>query len=143
MRIHMRTRATLIETNDTYLTVAEAARLLKVNKSTIWRWIDKGTLPAYRVGQKGVRLKQADLDQALTPARRDAQEGGRAAHTERVVIRPLTAAEQHQGLRALAELTRLRQELAAKYGTSTPASWELLNQSRDERTRDLRRDARP
>jgi excisionase family DNA binding protein len=39
-----------------YLTVAEAAELLKVHKSTIWRWIESGSLPAYRVGRRGVRL---------------------------------------------------------------------------------------
>jgi hypothetical protein len=48
--------------------------------------------------------------------------------------------EQQRGLHALAEMQRLRAEIAAKYGTPTAASWELLNQSRDERTADLMAD---
>lgn len=133
----MKTLAIFSETRptDKYLTVAEAARLLKVSQSTIWRWIDKGTLPAYRVGSKGVRLKKAELEQAITPVARETKKGGSMAQP--AVIRPLTTQEQQQGLQALAELTRLREELAAKYGTMTPASWELLDQSRGERTRDL------
>jgi hypothetical protein len=50
-------------------------------------------------------------------------------------IRPLTTQQQQQGLRALKEMQRLRAALAAKYGTIIPESWELLNASRDERTR--------
>ena len=58
-------------------------------------------------------------------------------------IRPLTTKEQQQGLRALKEMQLLRAELAAKYGTVTPESWELLNASRDERTRDLMHTPQP
>ena len=119
-----------------YLTVAEAATLLKVHKSTIWRWIENGSLPAYRVGQRGVRLKKADLERSLTPVGQE--KGGEQTvpeHERRV--RRLTIKEQQRGLRALREMQRLRAELAATYGTLTPESWELVNASRDERTREL------
>jgi excisionase family DNA binding protein len=119
-----------------YLTVAEAATLLKVHKSTIWCWIENGSLPAYRVGQRGVRLKKADLERALTPVGQE--KGGEQIvpeHEQRV--RPLTIKEQQRGLRALRQMQRLRAELTAQYGTLTPASWELVNASRDERTREL------
>jgi excisionase family DNA binding protein len=46
----MRTVHHNIDPTDEYLTVAEAASLLRVHKSTIWRWIENGSLPAYRVG---------------------------------------------------------------------------------------------
>ncbi|MBI4492651.1 MAG: hypothetical protein HY690_07660 [Chloroflexi bacterium] len=59
--------------------------------------------------------------------------------SKQIVIPRLTKEQQRRGLQALAELERFRDELAAKYGKLTPESWELLNQSRDERTRDLMR----
>jgi excisionase family DNA binding protein len=132
----MRTTHPIIDTTAEYLTVAEAASLLKVHKSTIWRWIENGQLPAYRVGQRGVRLKKADLERSLTPVGQE--KGGEQTvpeHEQRV--RPLTIKEQQRGLRALKEMQRLRAELVAQYGTPTPASWELVNTSRDERTREL------
>ena len=58
---------------------------------------------------------------------------------ERSAIPPLTKQQQRRGLQALAELERLSAAIAARHGTLTPESWELLNQSRDERTRDLMR----
>lgn len=51
----------------------------------------------------------------------------------------LTKAEQRRGLEALAELERLSAAIAARQGKLTPELWELLNRSRDERTRDLLR----
>ena len=59
------------------------------------------------------------------------------ARSERLVVAPLTKEEQQRGLRALAELERLSAEIAARHGELTLESWELINQSRDERTRDL------
>lgn len=47
--------------DEEYVTVAEAASFLKVSPSTIWRWIDQGVLPAYRIGQRRIRLRRVDL----------------------------------------------------------------------------------
>jgi hypothetical protein len=58
---------------------------------------------------------------------------------ERLGIRPLTEEEQKAALAAVARARELQQELLAKYGTLTPEGWELLNESRDERTKDLMR----
>jgi len=60
--------------------------------------------------------------------------------SERLVIPSLTKEEQRRGLRALVALERLSAEIAARHGSLTPESWELINQSRDERTRDLIRE---
>src|SRR6201996_5623596 len=49
------------EHEDSYLTVAEVAELLKLNQQTIRNWIDAGSLPAIRVGRR-VRIKREDLD---------------------------------------------------------------------------------
>jgi excisionase family DNA binding protein len=52
-----------------YCTVAEAARQLKVSVSTIWRWINAGSLTAYRVGPRRIRIKRKDLKALIRPAR--------------------------------------------------------------------------
>jgi excisionase family DNA binding protein len=49
------------------ITIAEAAERLGVNQLTIRRWIDDGTLPAYRLGQKNIRIKPDDLSALLKP----------------------------------------------------------------------------
>lgn len=49
---------------DSFLTVAEVAELLKLNQQTVRNWIDQGSLPAVRVGRR-VRIRRADLDRIL------------------------------------------------------------------------------
>ncbi len=46
------------------MTVAEVAALLKLNQQTIRNWIDRGTLPAVRIGQR-VRVLRSDLDELI------------------------------------------------------------------------------
>ncbi len=83
----------------------------------------------------GVRPSDLARLVALRPARLG--QGRRMAQSERLVIPPLTKAEQRRGLQVLAELERLSAAIATRHGKLTPESWELLNQSRDERTRAL------
>ena len=52
------------EYNETFLTVAEVAELLRLNQQTVRNWIDAGSLPAVRVGRR-VRIKRSDLDRIL------------------------------------------------------------------------------
>jgi len=52
---------------DSFLTVAEVAEMLKLNQQTVRNWIDQGSLPALRVGRR-VRIKQSDLDRVLADA---------------------------------------------------------------------------
>ena len=54
--------------DEEYLTVAEAATLLRVAPSTIRRWIREGDVPAYRIGRRRVALKRDDLSNLITPA---------------------------------------------------------------------------
>lgn len=61
-----------------FYTVAEAARLLAVNPSTVWRWIAAGRLPAHRVGQKALRIKREDVAALSRPATRRARSGATA-----------------------------------------------------------------
>jgi excisionase family DNA binding protein len=50
---------------DEFLTVAEIAKTLKVNPQTVRNWIDRGQLPAVRVGARRVRVRQSQLDAFL------------------------------------------------------------------------------
>lgn len=124
---------------EPYLTVVQAAERLSVHPSTIRRWIDRGRLPAYRLGEKRVGVKPSDLARLVAPRPPRPPHGGHLKQSGQIVIPPLTKEQQQRGLKALAELERLGAAIAARQGTLTPESWELINQSRDERTRDLMR----
>jgi excisionase family DNA binding protein len=50
-----------------YVGIPEAATYLDVTPKTIRRYIAEGRLPAYRLGDRVVRIKVVDLDAALTP----------------------------------------------------------------------------
>jgi len=49
------------------VTVAEAARLLRVSPVTIHRWIKRGLLPSCHVGPRAVRIRRADLENMIRP----------------------------------------------------------------------------
>ena len=52
------------EPEESFLTVAEVAGMLKLNQQTVRNWIDQGSLPALRVGRR-VRIKRSDFDRVL------------------------------------------------------------------------------
>ncbi len=60
---------------DGYLGVSEAARLLGVNRVTVWRWIAACRIPVWRAGPRTARIKKADLDRLLVPGRGDPLDG--------------------------------------------------------------------
>jgi excisionase family DNA binding protein len=49
---------------ESFLTVADVAEMLKLNPQTVRNWIDQGSLPALRVGRR-VRIKRSDLERML------------------------------------------------------------------------------
>jgi excisionase family DNA binding protein len=55
------------EPEDSFLTVAEVAGMLKLNQQTVRNWIDQGSLPALRVGRR-VRIKRSDFERVLAQA---------------------------------------------------------------------------
>jgi excisionase family DNA binding protein len=51
------------------MTVGEAAELARVCPRTITNWIQRGDLPAARVGPKLLRVLRADVEAMLAPRR--------------------------------------------------------------------------
>ncbi|HET9094920.1 MAG TPA: helix-turn-helix domain-containing protein [Solirubrobacteraceae bacterium] len=49
---------------ESFLTVAEVADVLRLNPQTVRNWIDAGSLPAVRIGRR-VRIKKSDLDRIV------------------------------------------------------------------------------
>jgi excisionase family DNA binding protein len=125
-----------MDSTTEYITVAEAARLLKVSPSTIGRWIQAGRIPAYRVGQRRVRIRKVDLSTVIRPIKEAT--GGKSVKEERLTVHPLTEKQRQQALAAIAEAKRFQAELVARRGGEPfPPSWEILQELRDRRTRDL------
>ena len=129
-----------------YYTVAEAASLLNVCHSTIWRWIKAGKLPAYRVGHKTIRIKPEDLAAMvcrLGPAH-DAEAGSRLpagpslpsaveeAEWEQLLTQLQTVEIRYRSLFEQAEDAILFADAHAHYLDANPAATRLLGYSRDE-----------
>jgi excisionase family DNA binding protein len=124
--------------DEEYVTIPEAAKLLQVHPSSIRRWIDAGDLPAHRVGRRRIVVKRTDLANLVMPARAGQDHGGRMGQPEALVIPKLTPEEQQQALEAMEAASKLRAAILAKRGGKLfSPSWELLNEARDERTRQL------
>lgn len=121
-----------------WLTVTEAAPLFEVSQSTLWRWIDRGELLAYRFGHRRVRHPKEDVAQVITPVRQLEQGATMRAAGREQLLSPLTAEERRHALAALADAEQHQQELLARRGGKRFApSWEVLDELRDERTRHL------
>jgi excisionase family DNA binding protein len=131
---------------ERYYTVAEAARTLRVHRTTILRWIVAGRLRAYRVGPKSVRIMESDLGAAVTPANgkrgevTDAVEqkrSGSAIVAGAASLR-LTDGEIERGLASLRRLRASRGVIAARHaGPVLPTSEELVRQEREARSERL------
>lgn len=119
-------------TAEQYLTVHQTARLLSVHPSTIRRWIDRGILPAYRIGPKRIAVRQSDLDAASSPRVLN-QESASAPR-----LPPLAPWEQKLWKQAIQEAKVLQAELLeGRGGNRFDDSGILINEARDQRTRVL------
>ncbi len=117
---------------DDYVTVREAATILRVGQSTIRRWIREERVPAYRLGQRRVLLKRADLGRLLSPV-----QVGQETSEERISVPRLTHEERARGLAAVAHLRRLHRELLEERdGRPFSDSLEILHEMRDQRSRE-------
>lgn len=124
----------VIATESDYLTVAEAAKLLKVHPTTIRRWIADGRLPVTRLGERSMRIDRT----ALIPVRDARQMPPSFLDTHSPSLRRrLTSDEKRRGLEAIERISAMREEIRRKYGTSDIDSVELIRKMRDERDREL------
>ncbi|MGH2618267.1 MAG: helix-turn-helix domain-containing protein [Thermomicrobiales bacterium] len=124
--------------DEDYLTVTEAAALLRVAPSTIRRWIREGDVPAYRLGRRRVALRRRDLSLLITPARSSVEQEQDEAEIERIKRRKLTPEEVQRGLEAMDRAERHAKELLAQRGgVPFPDSVDIIHEMREERTRQL------
>jgi len=118
------------------LTIAEAAKLLKVSTATLHRWLKQGRLRAYRVGPRAVRVHRTDLAKLLvatSPPRKPGHSEEPSQPTDRVVP-PLTEAEAAAALAALQEAQAFTAALRTRHqGVPLPPSWFLIREAREER----------
>ena len=71
-----------VEPEESFLTVAEVADMLKLNQQTVRNWIDQGSLPALRVGRR-VRIRAPTSSGTRRSTRRArVRPGGRWALAE-------------------------------------------------------------
>lgn len=108
-----------------YYTVAQAARLLGVSPSTVWRWIDANKLVAYRVGPRGIRIREEDLQAAVQPAR---ERKGVTVRHEPLAITPPSPAELARRQALVATILRKREERRIAPLTSA----DLVHLAREE-----------
>jgi excisionase family DNA binding protein len=108
-----------------YYTVSEAARLLQISPSTVWRWIDAGKLPAYRIGGRAIRIKREDLDTFIRPVK----EKDPGMDKELVIKRPVSAKELARRKQLAERVLALRER--ANIAPLTTAN--LIREVREER----------
>jgi excisionase family DNA binding protein len=125
-------------TDEEYLTVAEAATLLRVAPSTIRRWIREGDVPAHRIGRRRLALKRTDLSNLITPARVHSEPVRYETDIEKIKARKLTPEEKRRGLEAMERLRKLNEEIMARRGgVPFRNSLEIIHEMREERDRQL------
>ncbi|MBA3450192.1 MAG: helix-turn-helix domain-containing protein [Chloroflexia bacterium] len=124
--------------DEEYVTVAEAATLLRVAPSTIRRWIREGDVPAYRIDRRRVALKRDELETLITPIRPELGMNISLAGDEPKLNRRLTPEEKQYARDAMDRARRHADETQARRGGKLfSPSWEIINEMRDERTRQL------
>lgn len=124
--------------DEDYVSVTEAATLMRVAPSTIRRWIREGDVPAYRFGKRRVALRRADLATLITPAGYATGTVSSLAGDQPKQFRRLTPEEKQRALEALDRAQELSDRILARRGGKPfPPAWETLNEMRDERTREL------
>ena len=124
--------------DEEYVTVAEAATLLRVAPSTVRRWIREGDVPAYRIGRRRVALRRDDLSNLINPAGPAMAMSDKAVDDQTWEPRQLTPEEQQQALELMDRIQQRAKEIRARRGGKLfPPAWITINEQRDERTRQL------
>ena len=123
-------------TDHELLTITEAADLLRVDRSTIRRWIASGKLHALRPGERTVRLRRSELTGKEEDIKPEGINGTNNTMA-RVRSEPLPLEERKRQLQYLEYLNQRRKEMSERYGPFDVPGWELLHEAREERDRQL------
>ena len=110
-----------------YYTVSEAARILYVSPSTVWRWIEADKLPAYRVGPRAIRIKKQDLEAVVQPARAKRAPIDR----ERILFQPVSQEKLARRQALVAQILEKRKERNIAPLTTA----DLVHKAREEEMR--------
>ena len=117
---------------DDLLSVREAAKLLRVSESTVWRWIDSGRLKAYKLGPKRVCLRRTELGPILRPV------GPTSSRDISQYLSPMSPGPKESADVVIARARALQEKILARRGGQLlPESWIDINEARDERSKDL------
>lgn len=106
--------------DESYLTVAEVAELLRLNQQTVRNIIDRGELRAVRVGPRRVRIRQSDLDAFL--AESSSQMGPTEEKARAAFGHALAAVDAATGNQELARTLRGLATAATKLARALPRS---------------------
>lgn len=140
-------------TTSEFVTVAEAADLLRVSISTIRRWIRAGSITAHRAGQRRLLLKRADITRAMRTV--EPTTNGITSGTLSPVPwdrdadpRPANAARGLNLLagKDLAEPNDPKPQVQARTEASRimePETWEQIREARELRTEQLMNEVHP
>jgi excisionase family DNA binding protein len=115
----------------------EAADLLRVSESTVWRYAEQDLLPAYRLGPKQIRFRASDLESLIyrVPRRRKKPV---VSMTERLRLTSMSSGEMRATDELIARAASLRADiLTRRGGVVVSDSAEDINAAREERSSEL------
>lgn len=107
---------------EEFLTVDEIATMLELNPQTVRSMIDRGELPAIRVGSRRVRVLRSDLDAFLEERKRLTKRSARRVGFDDAVAsatKMLRSHDQPHSAEALRRLSRAALALAKEIDKPT------------------------
>jgi len=108
---------------DEWLTPKEAASLLKIHRSTIYRWADEGLLTLYNLGNRLTRLKRTEVEQLIEPKKpKDEVVGERSEQND---IRQTPA---RLGVATATDLEAIFMPLARKHDVEEQKAQQLMRE---------------
>lgn len=129
--------------DDELLTIAETARLLKVSRVTVQRWLKAGRLAAVRVGPKAIRIRRGEIARITQPLPVSGERPPDGLPTAVIYadladVPPWTEAAKRRARAAIISSRRRGQRiLAQRGGVPLDESWPMIREAREERSRHL------
>lgn len=124
------------EANEILYTLKEASTRLRVAESTVWRWVDRGLIPAYRLPGRRIRLKKEDVEAAMKPVKAGEIPAAPPDHWREWVVYETGSGLPAETVIARAKALRAR-ILRRRRGVPLPDSVEDIRQMREERSRQM------